>query len=929
MNVFDLYASLSLNTDNYDSSLSSARNAAESFGQDVAEALEAGVKAYTDLITDSVKAYSNYEETADGIRRIFGDTSEGIIKNSKNAYKTAQISSSEYLANAQILSGALIRTLGDDTEEVTKLIDWAMTDLSDNVNAMGTDMNFVMKAYAGFARQEFRMLDNLYLGYGGTKTEARKMLYAMAEEKDLLEQLGIEFNDLPVIEDFDKDKDFTMLTLDNIIKAIHVRQVQMNIAGTTLEEGATHIQGTIRQTQAAWKDLLKTFAGEKDMGIDEAIQHVYDSVFGEKEGEGLLNVIIPRIAETMEGISKFIVKSAPILAETIPQVIETLKPSLEAAVNSIGELITTILPSVVDLLWPVVSDVMSTLLDLITGKMHESGGIFDLIANVIDFIRQHADDLPGILAAMWGSITALKISHDIMEFITLLTTIFNRATLIVAAIGAIAAVLFLYRGEIMQFFSQIGKYIDLLSLQIENIRDIFEHMDWGALGSFVGTEIILGIVNAINAGIGAIQRALNNIIGSIDLPFFNGKKWLESLNDGEGIVLHEINTENLEKRAEEYKGKILKDDIDYESEYDAIRGLILGDEEDYASTRSQILKETTRERIDRRNAEMDAIQKDIDESSWFDTGDRRSPGQRLSDTFGLATKLLGFNTGLFDSLGVGEMFKTPEPVPDEVPESYENLNDVVTTTVNAFAGAEDAETAGLNPSLEATAEKMTDIIETSEPAASALAESLPEAASTLMNTLSGEADETLDGSLGQINTQLTNIYTNSNNIITLWNGALASAIKTLEKNAELAVKAFQKIQEGASQAAGAVDALAGSIGAVIESIERLNKMEIQMPTISGMSGLEGLDFGSGIPGRASGGPVNEGDVYWVGEEGPELYVPERTGTIVSNNNLNKLGQTVYVNVTFEGEVIGDEDSISGYVTKACNKAITEAVYAGS
>ena len=965
MNVFDLYASLSLNTDNYNSGLSDARNAAENFGQEIGEALEAGAKAYTELVKNSVEAYSNYEETADGIRLIFGETGESIIKNSKNAYKNAQMAASDYLGYAQVLSGALLRTLGDDTEAVTDLIDMALRDASDNVNAMGSDLNFVMTAYKGFARQEFRMLDNLYLGYGGTKTEARKMLYAMAEEKELLEQLGIEFSDLPEIDDFDKSKDFTMLTLDNIIKAIHVRQVQMHMEGTTLREGATHIQGTIRQTQAAWEDLKKTFAGEQDLGMDEAIQHLYDSIFGEEgTNGGLLNVIVPRISQTMEGISKFIVKAAPILADTIPQVIEELKPSFESAVNSVGELITTVLPSVVDLLWPVVSDTMGTMLDLVTGKMHESGGIFDLIADVVDFVRQHAEDIPGMLATMWASITSLAIAQDIMEFINLLRSTFNTATLVVAAIGAIIAVLYMYRGELAQFFSQLGNLFEYLRLAFENIRLYLENLDLGAAAFYLGTQIILAIINGINSGIGMISDALNNVISeiNIDLPFFkwSGADWLASMNEGKGFQLGEIPTEGLEEKAAEYRDMMF-------------RG------------RSKEIEDQRKANIERQNELRDEMA-----GSWWGVGDERGFGERGSSLWSDLFGAIGFKPNLFGEggllSGISDTNLLEEAkIPEEVPESYNGLTEAVVRTTNAITGGEDAEGVGLNPGLDSTTEKLTDIVtggeETAaflsdalptavntltnaiagegegeegtnlnssleatsammddvvasgEPVDTSFSETLPDAANKLISILTGDSDQTVESSLTTINEKLVEIYNNTQNIINIWNGALASAIKSLEKNAETAVSALNGIGDAAAAAAGGFGSLSGAIEGVIASIDRLNGMKIQLPTLSDITGTQnGLDMlsgGGGIPGRASGGPVNAGDLYWVGEEGPELYVPERTGTIVNNDALSKLGQTINVYVHFEGDVIGDEESISGYVTKACDNAIKEAVYAGA
>lgn len=960
MNVLDLYASLSLNTENYDNGLSNARNAANAFGEEIVDALESGVQAYIELISDSIKAYSDYEETADGIRRIFDDSADSIIANSKNAYKNAQISSSEYLANAQVLSGALLRTMADDTEGAVALIDMAMTDLSDNVNAMGSDMNFVMKAYAGFARQEFRMLDNLYLGYGGTKTEARNMLYAMAEEKELLEQLGIEFKNLP--ETYDK-MDFSMLTLDNIIKAIHVRQVQMNVAGTTLEEGATHIQGTVRKTQAAWKDLLKTFAGETDMSLDEAIEHVYESVFGEKEGEGLLNVIVPRISQAMEGISNFIVKSAPILAKTIPEVIETLRPSLESAIDSIGTLITTILPSVIDLLWPVISDVMSTLLDSITKKMHESGGIFDLIANIVDFVRAHADDLPGILTAMWGSITSLKIAQDIMEFITLLRSMFNRATLIVGVIGAIGGLLLLYRGELTQFFSQIGNFFDLLSLQFENIELIFGNIDLVALGMRIGTNLLIGIANGINAGIGMIQDAINNIIGEINAGFGGVLNFFGIDEIGE-IELPKISTEGLEASLGEDKRLLNASVLNANGHGEYVRAL-----------------------LDERNAEMDEIQQELRTGSYWNVGDNRSLGKRAIDTFGEATNLLGFNTGLFKDLGIDESvgglfgLKLPEPVPAEATESVNDYTEAVQGAVNAIsgsngedtsglvtsvqavgdkfvetassaeplvselseelpaaasalvsaiAGVEDSDTTSLNTAIEGTASAMNGIVDEVAPIVSAFTEELPAAATTLVNALAGESEEggqTLSGALESIGSFFKAIYDNTKNVITTWNGSLAEAIGKLKTKAEIAVSAVNDMSGAADAAVGSYDALRSSIDNVILSIEKLSGMEIQIP----VTGRDSTGFTlPNIPGRASGGSVTANNPYWVGEEGIELYVPNRTGTIVSNDALSRLGQQIVnIYVNFEGEVIGDEDSISGYVTRACKNAMKEAINAGS
>lgn len=908
MNVFDIYATLSLETQNYDNGIAAAKSAAENFGSAVSTVVDAGSRAYAGLVKDSVDAYGEFEQMVGGMRQLFGeDIYKDVVRNAEGAYKTTQMSANQYLNTATTFSGSLIRNLEGDTEQAIGLIDMAMQDAADNVNVFGGDLNFVLRAYQGFGRQTFLMLDNLRLGYAGTKTEARQMLVDARKLTEVYENLSeIELANLPpeqvelykelskidlskVPYDFG-DKDFSMLTMDSVIKAIHVMQQYRGITGITLIEGANTIQGTMRQTKAAWENLKIAFAGGMD--LNEAVNNLIDSIFGDRKSTGLLNQIIPRVATTIQGISDFLVKATPILAEAIPEMIETLRPSIEAAVDSIGTLITKILPSVIDFLWPVVRDIISTLADTITAKMHEEGGIFGIIADVFDFIRDHSDSLPGLITAAWGAITALNIGSDVLNFLTLLSSVVNKATLLIGLIGAIAAVAFLYRGEISLWFSSIGTMVNNVfenaQLVFENLRMWIENMDWKALFQMIISDIGVGLANMINNAIEAIETALNNFISGVDISLF-------------GMKLFEGSKHTL---------TLPRVTIDQEANTDLHDKVLYGKDPE---VRKKI--EANWEARDANNEE--------DIAAWnaiiAGTGDDRSMSQRAMDTLGEVFGWLGFKTNLFSK-------PTPKPVPDEVPESFDKTTEAVEATNSALETGLALLGGGDSGSLADSAKEMGEagegvgengLVGLIEKAADLLGSDLVSNLETGTAALS-EGDGSLLNAISQIDEKTNSAKGSLKSIGDYLKGEWLQALQQAS-NVESLTSALDQIVSKLQE----INTAAGNALTAIENLVNYAKEHLYEINLGG----GGATNDGSSPHRAFGGSVLKGETYWVGEKGPEPFIAGQSGTIIPTNKLGGT-TTQQFNFNFYGEVYGDEDSFRSMVTKVAKGVIRQEVRAG-
>lgn len=259
------------------------------------------------LTKASLDNYAEYEQLVGGVETLFKDSSDKVQQYAANAYKTAGMSANQYMETVTGFSASLLQSLGGDTEKAADVADRAITDMSDNANKMGTSMESIQYAYQGFAKQNYTMLDNLKLGYGGTKQEMERLL---ADAEKLSGQK------------------FDLSSYADIVEAIHVVQENMGITGTTAKEAASTIQGSVASAKSAWQNLVTGIADE-NANLDDLINQFIDSavVAG--------NNIIPRVQQILAGIGSAIQQFAPIISEQIPMIITTVLPDMLDAGTSL------------------------------------------------------------------------------------------------------------------------------------------------------------------------------------------------------------------------------------------------------------------------------------------------------------------------------------------------------------------------------------------------------------------------------------------------------------------------------------------------------------------------------------------------------------------------------------------------------------------
>ena len=311
---------------NGSSGISGALGKIGSVAGGIAKGVAAGIgvasTAVIGLGKQAVDAYGNYEQLVGGVETLFKENASTVIKNASNAYKTAGMSANAYMETVTSFSASLLQSVGGDTVKASQMADMAITDMADNANKMGTSMEMIQNAYQGFAKQNYTMLDNLKLGYGGTKSELERLL------ADAQAISGIQYD---------------ISSYADVVDAIHVIQTEMGITGTTAKEASSTIQGSIASMGSAWQNLVTGLA-DPTQNLDQLINNFVDSVI--TVGDNL----IPRISMILESITKLISSLAPKLVAQIPNIVSQLLPSVvEGAVSIINAIVQT-LPQLIDII---------------------------------------------------------------------------------------------------------------------------------------------------------------------------------------------------------------------------------------------------------------------------------------------------------------------------------------------------------------------------------------------------------------------------------------------------------------------------------------------------------------------------------------------------------------------------------------------------
>ena len=460
--------------------------------------------ALLDVGKQALESYADYEQLIGGVETLFED-SAGIVENyANNAYKTAGLSANEYMETVTSFSASLLQSLNGDTAESAKVADMAITDMSDNANKMGTSMELIQNAYQGFAKQNYTMLDNLKLGYGGTKEEMERLL------ADAEELTGIKYD---------------ISNLNDVYQAIHVIQGEIGITGTTAKEASTTIQGSVASMKSAWQNMLTGIADD-NADFSGLVNNLVDSIITAGQN------ILPRVQVIIDGIIELIVQLTGKILEQLPNILQagsdivmrlidgitTMIPEIGyTAFYIIDQFLTGIISNLpiilqagIELLTELINGISQTLPNLIPVAINSIITMVETLLDNIDMIIDAGIQL--ILALADGLINALPQLIDKIPVIIekLINAITNNLPKLIEM--GITLIIKLAEGLIKAIPQLISKIPEIIVALVNGFGNFFSNM------ADVGKNLVNGIWEGI-------KNAKDWIINKI-------KEWCGSLLDG-------------------------------------------------------------------------------------------------------------------------------------------------------------------------------------------------------------------------------------------------------------------------------------------------------------------------------------------------------------------------------------------------------------
>lgn len=404
MNLFELFVKIGVDDQASDkiSDLSSKLgNGLQTAAKIGAAAVGAAAAGITALTTAAANNYAEYEQLVGGVETLFKQSADVVQQYAANAYKTAGMSANEYMETVTSFSASLLQSLDGDTNAAAEKANLAITDMSDNANKMGTSMEMIQNAYQGFAKQNYTMLDNLKLGYGGTKEEMQRLL------KDAEKLSGQKFD---------------LSSYGDIVDAIHVVQTEMGITGTTAKEASETISGSIASAKSAWSNLVTGIADD-EADFDTLMDNFVGSVTAAADN------IAPRIGIALNGVAELIQEIVPVAMQYIPQIITEFLPTIaDAAVGIVTSIGTAIFDNI-DQILMFGQQMLDSLLSGITSNVDSiSGPVTEIITKFANFI---AENLPEIIMAGINILGALLVG--IIQAIPELATAATKAVIELAS----------------------------------------------------------------------------------------------------------------------------------------------------------------------------------------------------------------------------------------------------------------------------------------------------------------------------------------------------------------------------------------------------------------------------------------------------------------------------------------------------------------
>lgn len=462
-----------------------------------------------------VNAYADYEQLVGGVDTLFKGSSQKLQSYASNAYKTAGLSANDYMETVTGFSASLIQSLGGDTDKSVKYADMAITDMADNANKMGTDMSLIQNAYQGFAKQNYTMLDNLKLGYGGTKEEMQRLL-SNAEKIS-----GIKYD---------------ISSYADVVDAIHVMQESMDIAGTTAKEAEGTISGSVNALKSSVTNLVVGF-GDANADLDvlcenvvtafqtvlENISPIVENLISalptvittllESAGEMLptvLETLAELFAQVLEGLLQLLPQLIPVAVSALLTITNAIVENLPLLIESVTLLVATLVQGLADALPTLIPTTVNAVMTIVQGLLDSLPSILDAGLKLVSALAQGIlDALPDLISKLpqiiMGIVTFLlnSIPQIIQTGIKLLTSLVSALPDIITAI--VKAIPQIINGIINAVINSIPQIIQAgIDLLISLVK---------ALPTIIVTivnaipDIISGIVNALIDNIPAIIQA--------------------------------------------------------------------------------------------------------------------------------------------------------------------------------------------------------------------------------------------------------------------------------------------------------------------------------------------------------------------------------------------------------------------------------------
>lgn len=506
-----------LNTDGAKKGLGTLSSTLGKVGSGIGVAFKAGTVAVAStatalvgLGTASVSSYADLEQNLGGIETLFKGSADKVIKNAENAYKTAGMSANQYMETVTSFSASLLQSLGGDTEKAADTADMALTDMADNANKMGTSMELIQNAYQGFAKQNYTMLDNLKLGYGGTQQEMKRLL------ADAEKLTGVKYD---------------INNLSDVYNAIHAIQENLGITGTTAKEASATISGSITSMKSAFDNFLNgsgtieqvletgitaiqnitTVAGEMLPKIAQSIANATPQLI---EGINqifpqILNLIIQNTPLILSSIGQILMALSTTLLNYLPQIITIAMQLIEAFANGLIAMLPQIIQMGMQLISQLIVGIAQMLPQLIPQALNCILTIVEGLISNIDLLINAGLQL--IIGLAEGLINAIPVLVEKIPIIIqrLIEAIINNLPRIIEM--GIRLLVELGAGLI----AAIPQLIAMIPQIISSIINAFLSTDWGAIGRQLLQGLLQGFTNAGNIIWNAVKSVGNSIISGV------------------------------------------------------------------------------------------------------------------------------------------------------------------------------------------------------------------------------------------------------------------------------------------------------------------------------------------------------------------------------------------------------------------------------